>query len=407
MDAYGRSFRFGRGIAAAVLLIAIPVAGCSSDDGDDGGAATTAAPTTTTTLPPSDPLWAAPGTGTLPVADDLQAAIDDWVEYGTLGGVTAAVVTLDGIWSGAAGVDGAGAALQPDAAMSIMSITKTYTAAEVLLLSSEGLIDLDAPITDYIDLPFDDNGATVRQVLAMRSGFPGTEVEPDAALMAADLSHQWTPAEWLAAIAGSEPDGTVGGQPVYNGHNYVALAAVIEAVTGMSYDEAIRTDLLAPAGLDRTWAQPTEAPTAPLTVGGTTPTTSVVDPASAVMPSVSFASALVGAGSLAADAADAAMWGYLLYGGHVIDASLVAQMEADAQTTTTDVDYALGTMVFDFGDVVMVGHAGGGTDYPYTCDMYVVTGDHPVAIAVLAPEAADHGSQIFDLFMRLHDIAAG
>jgi D-alanyl-D-alanine carboxypeptidase len=49
--------------------------------------------------------------------------------------------------------------------MSTGSITKTFTAAEVLVLADRGLVDLDAPVTDYVELPFDAAGATVRQVL--------------------------------------------------------------------------------------------------------------------------------------------------------------------------------------------------------------------------------------------------
>jgi len=178
-------------------------------------------------------------------------------------------------------------------------------------------------------------------------------------------------------------------------------------LTGTSFDEAIRTDLLAPSGLDHTWAQPGEVPSGPLTVGGTTPHDDVVDPTSAVMPSVSLSSALLGAGSMAADAADAAMWGYLLYGGHVIDPSLVAEMIADPQPDPNVGPYALGTSVITVGTDTLIGHAGGGVDYPYTSVTMVVVGDQPIGIAVLTPQAADHGSQIFDLFMQLHSIAAG
>jgi len=185
--------------------------------------------------------------------------------------------------------------------------------------------------------------------------------------------------------------------------------ALVEKVTGTSFDEAIRTDLLAPSGLDHTWAQPGEVPSGPLTVGGTTPHDDVVDPTSAVMPSVSLSSALLGAASMAADAADAAMWGYLLYGGHVIDPSLVAEMIADPQPDANDffLPYALGTTVFTVGTDTLIGHAGGGVDYPYTSVTMVVVGDQPIGIAVLTPQAADHGSQIYDLFMQLHSIAAG
>jgi D-alanyl-D-alanine carboxypeptidase len=404
MNTFRRSCRLRPAAAAAALLIATALAGCSSDDAADGGASTPA-PGSTSTVP-SAPLWAPPGTDGLPAADRMQAALDEWVAAGTLDGVTAAVVTPDGRWSGAAGVDSAGSALQPDSAMSIMSVTKTYTAAELMLLSSRGVVDLDAPVTDYVSVPFDTGGATVRQVMGMRSGFPAKDPATEAELIAADLQREWTPDEWLATIPEDATGfGELGGESRYNGVNYVVLAAIIEAVTETPFGDAIRTDLLAPAGLERTWAQPTEVPTAPLTVGGQTPHADVVDPASAVMPSVSLSSALLGAGSMAADAADAAMWGYLLYGGQVIDAALVEEMLADPQPDPYVGSYSLGAMQLTVGTDELVGHAGGGTDYPYTCTMDVVLGETPVAIAILAPEAADHATQMFDLYMELYRLA--
>ena len=47
---------------------------------------------------------------------------------------------------------------------------------------------------------------------------------------------------------------------------------------------------------------------------------------------------------MAADAADTALWGYLLYGGQVIDSTLVRQMEADPQDSDVGL-YRLGTIV--------------------------------------------------------------
>ena len=68
-------------------------------------------------------------------------------------GVTAAVVSPEGSWAGAAGVDGAATQLTPTSMIDIASITKTVTAAEVLHLAGAGLIDLDAPASDYHDHP--------------------------------------------------------------------------------------------------------------------------------------------------------------------------------------------------------------------------------------------------------------
>ena len=50
-------------------------------------------------------------------------------------GLTAAVVSDQGVWSGAAGTGGDGAALTPTAMMNIESISKTFAAAEVLHLA--------------------------------------------------------------------------------------------------------------------------------------------------------------------------------------------------------------------------------------------------------------------------------
>ena len=149
-----------------------------------------------------------------------------------------------------------------------------------------------------------------------------------------------------------------------------------------------------------------ETPAAPLTVGGQAAYADVVDPAGPFMPSRSFASFTLGPGSIAADAADVARWGYQLYGGQVIDSTLVAQMEADPQDSDMGL-YGLGTFVMSEEGVLMVGHGGGGSESAYTTMLLVWTGDQPVAVAVLAPEPADFESGIYSVFMGLHRIAAG
>ena len=342
----------------ALAVASLGIAGCSTTSTSD-----TATPAASPDVS-SAPLWAPPGSGDLSAqtADELQAAIDKWVEQGSLKGMTAAVVTPDGVWSGAAGVDGAGTPLQPDSALSLQSISKTYTAAEVMLLAGRGLVDLDAPITDYVDVPFDTQGATVRQVLAMRSGFPDYTTEASQTAIAEDLDREWTVSEALATLPeDAEGLGTVGGPPRYNDVNYQLLAELVAKVTNKSFAQAVREDLLDPAGLRRTWVQTGETPTAPLTVGGQAAYADIVDPAGPFMPSRSFASFTLGPGSIAADAADVARWGYQLYGGQVIDSTLVTQMEADPQDSDVGL-YGLGTFVMSEDLVLMVGHGGGGSD---------------------------------------------
>ena len=107
--------RTARVAIVALAVASLGIAGCSTNSTSD-----TATPAASPTMS-SAPLWAPPGSGDLSAqtADKLQAAIDKWVAQGSLKGMTAAVVTPDGVWSGAAGVDGAGTPLQPDSALSL------------------------------------------------------------------------------------------------------------------------------------------------------------------------------------------------------------------------------------------------------------------------------------------------
>jgi D-alanyl-D-alanine carboxypeptidase len=395
-------------VAAAVLASVTALSGCGGTTA--GGASSQPASTGPSVSSPSASsatLWVAPGTGVLPkkTAATLQKALDTWVAAGHLVGVTAAVVTAAGTWSGAAGVDGAGTRLTPTSAMWIASTTKTFTAAEVMLLSSRGLVDLDKPLTDYIDVPFDTKGATVRQVLAMRSGFPNPSSPSDSQDLAADLTKEWTVAETLPqGVSGSTP----GGAPEYNSVNYRLLGELITKFTGKTLAQALRADLLDPAGLHRTWVQTAETPAAPLTVGTNPSGAKLVDAAGPYLPSRSVASATSAAGCMAGDAADLARWGYLLYGGHVIDSALVKQMEADPQEEPMMGQYALGTALTsdDFG-TVMVGHSGGGMDWPYSAVMMASTGNPAVSVAVLTPQPADFPTDIYDLFMQLQNTMTG
>ncbi len=349
---------------APVALVVLVVAGCAGPAASSGTSTTVA------------PLMEEPSGDALPdsTVQSLDGLLEQWVADGNGTGVTAAVVSPAGIWSGAAGVDAAGVTLVPESAMSIASITKTFTAAEVLSLADEGVVDLDAPITDYVTLPFDTQGATVREVLSMRAGFPDV---PDVMAVDADLGRSWTTEDVLALL---EPDpgrlGQVGGSDSYNNLNYLVLGALIEEMTGDTFAEVVRRDLIEPAGLARVWVQDAEAPEPPLTVGEASRLFPVVDPAGSYLPSRAIASAGGGAGGMAADAPSIARWGYLLYGGYVVDPGLVEQM------TTGQDGYGLGTELGDIDGARIVGHGGNLNSYH---SILLVWPDSQTSVAVLVP----------------------
>jgi D-alanyl-D-alanine carboxypeptidase len=260
--------RFGIGLRLAAVASMVLAVGCT-------GARDDAAPPSASGASIAQGAASRfPEPGASPFPPDrvaaLQAVLDGAVRAHAFfagsgaAGVTAAVLTDQGSWMGAAGIGGDGRLLVPEAMMGIASISKTFTAAEVLHLAAAGRVDLDAPMSNYVEHRLTSNGATVREALGMRSGIRFRE--PDflpvlAAGMAAPGRH-WTPQDVLAYQKGTPS--APGGAPAYSDANYWLLGLLVEKVTGRSLAEALRADLLDPAGLHRVAMQDAEQPTPPV-----------------------------------------------------------------------------------------------------------------------------------------------
>lgn len=346
------------GLASLVLAAGI-TASCTSGAEPEAGVSGTGRASASGALQSrSEPLLPPPGDQPLPedTGDRLQDVIDEWVADGNNIGITAAVVTAGGTWAGAAGVDGAGVELVPESAMAIGSVTKTFVAAEVMRLVGEGRINLDAPVTDYVPVSFDARGATVRQVLGMRAGFPMDQVLQVRETAAEDLDRSWSIADSLAFV---EPHGPrdVLGSFTYNNVNYWVLGQMLEQVTGEPLATSLTRDLIEPAQLERIWVQDAQQPRPPLALSEELPTLDTVDDDGPWLPSRSIASAATGPGDIAADSPSIARWGYLLYGGHVIDSALVTQM-TEGEAAGEGWWYGLGTEGEVQDGQLLVGHNG-------------------------------------------------
>ena len=264
--------------------------------------------------PSSAPLSAETAAG-------LQAVLDQWVAQGTAAGVTASVVSAQGSWAGAAGADSRGIALTPDTSMAIASITKPFVAAEVMRLAEDGQVDLDAPMSDYVEHPLTANGATVRDALGMRSG---VRPHADSAVgpVIQDHDRHWTPEEALALHTGplGEPDTEF----AYSNFNYILLGLLVERVRGTSLADALNTDLFDVHGLDRFAVQDAELPSSPVAAPG--PDTLGPLPPSDYIPTRAIASAFGASGGVAADAPTTARGIYLLYGGQLVSPAAAREM---------------------------------------------------------------------------------
>jgi D-alanyl-D-alanine carboxypeptidase len=295
-------------------------------------------------------------------------------------GVTAAVLTDHWTWSGAAGTDARGTPLRAETSMPVASITKTFLAAEVVLLANDGRLNLYRPLSDYVHHKLTANNATVRQHLSMTSGvpdyLPADYARLDRASAAAPGKH-WTLAQSLDFYT---PKVGAPGRFSYSNPSYVLLGMLIEKITGKPLAAVLRHDLAGPAGLQHAAFQDAEKPQPPTAVDDD----QACGASDGYLPCRAFASLAAAPGGLAADAPTVARWGYQLYGDRVLPAFLVNQM------TAGDGVYGLGTMRFtqQFGLGDAYGHAG---DMPDHTSLLVVIPAKRVSIALIL---ADGGRYI-------------
>lgn len=339
--------------AAGVVLLIAASTGCqaSARSAPPSRGATASGPTGALPAP-------AAGSNELParVTEGMRAVLRDAVSSG-FPGIQAAVVTDRGTWQGAAGVDGIGAAVQPQSLMAIGSVSKTFTAAEVLHLAAEGRLNLDAPMSRYVRSPLVSNQATVRQALGMLAGLTDGQYLARAQQMSARTPNARISLD-QAISSDPEKPGRAGQSQSYSNVTFLLLARLIEAVTGQSYAAAVRGDLLEPNDLRRVAVQDAEKPVPPVAYPvdpyGSKPVTG------GYLPDRYTASAAVGAGSVAATAHDEALWGYNLYTGRVLPPSLTSQMLTPQRTGSFS--YGLGTVIFESSqlglDAQAVGHTG-------------------------------------------------
>lgn len=132
------------------------------------------------------------------------------------------------------------------------STSKAFTGLAVLKGEADGLLDLDAPVSKYLDWFYtvyegERQETTVRQFLYQTSGLP-TRTVSDIPQSDRDDALEQT----VRAVVGVELDHRPGETFKYATVNYDILGAVIQEVTGKSYEDYMREHILAPLGLNHT-----------------------------------------------------------------------------------------------------------------------------------------------------------
>ena len=134
----------------------------------------------------------------------------------------------------------------PDTKHRLGSITKQFTAMLIMQLVAEGKLDLQATVSKYLPDYSNVNGnkITIHQLLNHTSGTPNYTSFPN---FFKELSRNpYTPTEMVRMYADSILDFTPGERFSYSNSGYITLGAIIEKVTGKSYEEVLQEKIFTP-----------------------------------------------------------------------------------------------------------------------------------------------------------------
>ncbi|MBV7530372.1 serine hydrolase [Chitinophaga sp. sic0106] len=136
--------------------------------------------------------------------------------------------------------------VQDRTVFSINSCTKAFTGVAVMQLVEKGLLDLNAPVSAYIDsLPLAWQQVSIRQLLTHVSGLPDVlRVLPPGA----GVSEQ---AAWTQVMA-APMEFKTGEQYSYNQTNYALLGKIIDKLRAKPFAEVYQERQFSPAGMQRT-----------------------------------------------------------------------------------------------------------------------------------------------------------
>ncbi len=133
----------------------------------------------------------------------------------------------------------------PSTISDIGSITKQFTGAAILKLEEKGLLHVTDPITKYFEnVPADKSSITLHELLTHSSGIVDLEGRDD-----------WDPIgrEEFIRLAMKQPLAFAPGKGYeYSNGGYSLLGAIIEKLTGVSYEKHIREAFFLPQGMYET-----------------------------------------------------------------------------------------------------------------------------------------------------------
>ncbi len=149
--------------------------------------------------------------------------------------------------------------MTPDTLFGIGSISKSFVALSVMQLVEQGKIDLQAPVSNYIDFKLgkEDNPILIHHLLSHSSGISDLDTGAiidyrlDSMIDTVVPIVNWD--EFMHYVNGAS--GQIAALPgtvfMYSNDMFSCLAYIVETVSGMKYAEFIKSNILSPLKMKR------------------------------------------------------------------------------------------------------------------------------------------------------------
>jgi D-alanyl-D-alanine carboxypeptidase len=142
--------------------------------------------------------------------------------------------------------------LRPADHFRIASVTKTFTAAIVMDLVEEGTLSLDDTVERWLPgLLAKGDSITIRQLLGHTSGLP-EYTKSEKFIEAFTSGKSLSPRDIVSFVSSQPLAFEPGSRYEYSDTDNIVLGLIIEATTGRSYEQELRSRVLEPLGLRST-----------------------------------------------------------------------------------------------------------------------------------------------------------
>lgn len=281
--------------------------------------------------------------------------------------------------------------ITPDSIFRIGSVTKQFTSAAIMLLQQRGELSVSDPIGKYLpEYPTHGHQITIENLLNHTSGIMSYTSIPG--YMDAGVRPDVTTEELIEVFKNLPMEFAPGDKWNYSNSGYVLLGAIIETISGDSYEDFIATNIAGPLGLDSTLYG------GPKLIPNRASGYSLDDEGNIVNAGFISMTQPHAAGSLLSTTGDLVEWHKALTGGEFIHDTSYQQMTTPANLNDGETfPYGYGLMIGKLRDRRMISHGGG--IHGFTCyslwlsreDLYVAvltngatSGPDPTTVAKMA-----------------------